>query len=629
MVITRRSLVAAAIVLVSSCSGPPLDNDPIKLETSALVTGAQKLGVPIYNPGWTPITSAPAGGIVILDPEDSGPGGYDHTEYHADVLAAHDAGIAVYGYVSTQWGARAPALVDLDIQHYKDWYDTLSGQSGLIAGIFLDEVETGSTPSQYYIDRRTTVLGTDSTWKVALNPGTAVPQTFLSVGDIIVTYESDNYIEEPSFFMSNDYNYPTRAWERNAANAGRIWHMATSVPDGSRLAIAIDRARQRNAGTLYVFNLTTNDYGDLASYYATEAAIVDKYNNPGTSQVKAGFVRSQSLTGSTTNDGTYSWNSTGAANSVTWYGTGWYFVDFGNLGGAGGVAHVSAVGTGGERCVIWDQGQEGAAARVWVDCTNAAGNYVDAYFTASFTWRSGAPGAGEGYAIMADSPSTPSYVDQRGWSSIGGFPAIDKLSGPAGRYSIVFPSNTRQFSSITEVTAWEQAPGHFCGPTGGGITFAGTYLDVPYHGYAGAQCFDAAGQPVDERFNVTFSTGSPNGSPSYYWVSTINTFGGGIGYGIYGSWGYISNPAHAITATAATLNRVPGVSSGAFYVDLPEVTSGARSNAIVSAQDAARNCEIEGWTAGPSGGTRVTVRCFTASGTLADSKFNLVYSTNQ
>jgi hypothetical protein len=216
-----------------------------------------------------------------------------------------------------------------------------------------------------------------------------------------------------------------------------------------------------------------------------------------------------------------------------------------------------------------------------------------------------------------------------GWSSIGGFPAIDKLASQAGYYQVVFPSNVRQFSSITEATSWEQAAGHFCGPANGGITFSGNYYDPPYHGYANVKCFDAGGQPVDERFNLTFSTSSPNGSPSYYWVSTINTFGGGIGYGIDGSWGYISNPPHAITATAATLNRVAGVPAGAFYVDLPEVTAGARSNAIVSASDAARNCELDGWVASPSGGTRVTVRCFTAAGALADSRFNLVYSTNQ
>ena len=630
----RRYWILGFMLLSSCLSGR--EQQPTNTETrrGAIVSVAQKTGVPIYNPGWGEITGAPAsssGGVIILNPEN-GPIPNDGS-FNNDLLAAYSAGIKIFGYIDTV-GKPDSGTVNQEINDYYAWYNTIGSTTGIISGIFFDDVPgAGSIDYSYY----TTLYGEvksspHASWQVALNPGAPVPEEYLSIGDIIVTSESAGYIWDQSFFYSGDPNYATRAWERDPANSARIWHIANSLSDEQQMSIAVDRSRRRNAGLFYAFNLTTNDYGTLASYYADEVKVMNSYNNPGPTKIAAAFARSLSLSGDTTGDTTYSWNSLGGTNSVTHYGPGWYNVTFGGFAASNDVAHVSAIGSAGERCQIWTQSPNGTDEQVYVDCVNSAGAYADSLFSVSLVQQSGTYWHTAGRATC-DQPTTPSYLPVVGWTSLSGWPAVNRTQ--TGSYSVVIPSTASFFGGESiytcEATPWERQTGDYCLTSS--LVGSGSFYDSPGDTYASVNCYDSTGSPADEEFNISCSDVSLNASPSFYFISMALINGAPNGIQVESSLGFVTGDS--TWNTSGTVTRIAGMPHGAFYADLPEVTSGPSSNAVVSASQigetgaAPTYCEVGGWSPGSSGGTRVTVYCFNASGALADSGFVLAYSTNQ
>ena len=630
----RRCTILGAVFL-SSCfsSGTAQQAPSTESRRGAVVSVAQKTGVPIYDPGWGDITSSPnsaSAGAIILNP-DSGPDPDDHS-FDTDLVNAYNAGIKVYGYIDTQ-DQPQESSIKTQIADY-DQYDTIGSTTGIVSGIFFDDVPADDQAYDYYTALYNDVKTHNPSWQVVLNPGGPVPQDYLNNGDIIVTSESADYINDQSFFYSGDPNYATRAWERDPANSSRIWHIANTLADEQQMTIAVDRSRRRNAGLFYAFNGTTADYGPLASFYDDEVKVMNANDNPGPTKIAAAFARSLSLSGDTTSDSTYSWNSLGGTNGVYHYGTGWYFVDFGNFAASNDIAHVSVIGSAGERCQIYSQGPSGSAEEVDIDCYNAAGAYADSLFSVSLVQQSGTYWHTAGRATC-DQPTAPSSLPSVGWTSQGGWPAMNRTQ--TGAYSVVIPSTASFFggdSILTcEASTWEQQqhPGDYCLTSS--LVGSGDFYDDPGDTYAAVKCYSPTGTPIDDAFNLSCSAVSLNASPSWYLVQI--EVGGEFPNGIQvdENRGWVTGDSQY--SQSATVTRVDNVPLGAFYADLPEVTAGALSNAQVSASQMGETgagptyCEVGDWSAGTSGGTRVTIYCFNSSGALADSGFVLAYSTNQ
>jgi hypothetical protein len=223
----------------------------------------QRLAVPAYfppGPLWAALDAA-AGpvGIAIVNP-DSGPGSTRSPHYAARITESQRKGTAIIGYVDTDYATRPMADVRRDIDRYVAWYG--------VDGIFLDQVSAARVCLPYYAAISTAIKADEATALVALNPGAAIPEPFMTVADIIVTFEEtyDAYIS----------GYHAARWMRRYPPE-RFCHLIHSVPTEKALRRAITLSKRRRAGWLYVTPATLpNPWSTLPPepYWAEERAAI-------------------------------------------------------------------------------------------------------------------------------------------------------------------------------------------------------------------------------------------------------------------------------------------------------------------------------------------------------------------
>lgn len=259
------TMLVVACAVGAACGGSdflePSVRQPAGRQASVLITH-QEIGVPAYFDDWSGmLADAPPVSLVILNPND-GPEPGDTSQ----VRAAHARGARVIGYVLTGWAGRASAAVKADIDRYYSLYPDLDG-------IFLDEATSDCAHAQsYYLPIHDYIKGAHPNATVVINPGTNVGSCYLSVADIVVTFES-SFAE-----YQNAWSTVNREWE-TPANAGRIWHMVHTA-SSSQWSTALQLSRARNAGYVFVtsFTETQNTYGALPSYFHSQADDVDAFN---------------------------------------------------------------------------------------------------------------------------------------------------------------------------------------------------------------------------------------------------------------------------------------------------------------------------------------------------------------
>jgi hypothetical protein len=222
----------------------------------------QGIGVPAYFDDWSSmLADAPPTNLIVLNPNDGPDPGYT-----SQVSAAHAKGARVIGYVLTGWANRASTLVKADIDRYYSLYPDLDG-------IFLDEATSDCARAQsYYQPIHDYIKASHPNATVVVNPGINVPSCYLSVADILVTFES-SFAE-----YQNAWSTVNREWE-TAGNAGRIWHMVHTA-SASQWSTALQLSRERNAGYVFVTHLTEteNTYGALPPYFHSKASDVSAFN---------------------------------------------------------------------------------------------------------------------------------------------------------------------------------------------------------------------------------------------------------------------------------------------------------------------------------------------------------------
>ncbi len=223
---------------------------PVPTATNGL---CQKMFIPAYfYPGtlWTQaISSASKIFGMIMNP-NSGPGTSVNSTYVNTVNSAKNAGIKVYGYVHTSYGARAATDVKAEIDMYKSWYN--------VTDIFFDETPTSATYLTYYQDISNYVHQNGG--KVVLNPGTTPDERYLGFADIIMNFENTASVYQTATFPSWINNYP----------ASRFVHLVYDTPDSS-LSSVLTLSQSRNAGYVYITNdILPNPWDTLPSYMSTE-----------------------------------------------------------------------------------------------------------------------------------------------------------------------------------------------------------------------------------------------------------------------------------------------------------------------------------------------------------------------
>ncbi len=244
------ALVAAAVLFsLTGCevgdSGPP-----------PAAEAGMRIAVPAYvNPPDTAywqalIDAVPKVRDVIVNP-DSGPGAAASEEYVQLVKTLREAGIRVLGYIPTEYGARDKALVNGEINRWREWYG--------VNDIFFDEVTAVAKGAPTYAAYAATVH--DAGGAAVLNPGLMPDRAYFEFADAIVTFESP----VSSYFSMKE----PPAWLRSETRT-EVWHIVSTAPL-DKLGDVVDRARQYGADHLYVTDdKEPNPYDSLPSYWGAQ-----------------------------------------------------------------------------------------------------------------------------------------------------------------------------------------------------------------------------------------------------------------------------------------------------------------------------------------------------------------------
>jgi hypothetical protein len=214
----------------------------------------QKLYIPSYfYPGtlWTQaIANASKVDSMIINP-NSGPGTSVDSAYLTTVNQAKSAGIRVYGYTHSQYGARSVSLVKTEVDQYKNWYG--------VTDIFVDEASGAVTQIPYYQDIANYVHQSSGA-KVVLNPGTTPDQGYMNVADAVMNFENSAAAYQFATFPGWVFNYP----------AEKFIHLVYDTPEAS-LSNILSLSRTRNAGLLYVTpDILPNPWDTLPAYMTSE-----------------------------------------------------------------------------------------------------------------------------------------------------------------------------------------------------------------------------------------------------------------------------------------------------------------------------------------------------------------------
>ncbi|MGI8857774.1 MAG: spherulation-specific family 4 protein [Thermomicrobiales bacterium] len=223
----------------------------------------QRLMIPAYftpGPLWAALDAAAGSvGIAIVNPH-SGPGNAPSSAYAAQITESRATGIAVIDYVDTDYASRPLSDVRCDIEYYTAWYG--------VDGIFLDQVSADRASLPYYAEASAAIKAGDATALTVLNPGAAIPESFMDVADIVVTFENtyDAY--------TNNYRAPR--WMRRYPPE-RFCHLVHAVPTEEALRRTLSLSKRRRAGWCYATPATLpNPWSTLPPdpYWAEELTMI-------------------------------------------------------------------------------------------------------------------------------------------------------------------------------------------------------------------------------------------------------------------------------------------------------------------------------------------------------------------
>jgi len=219
----------------------------IALVTALLILASrpssrQTMAVPaFFSPGqlWSQIDSAaPTLQLVVMNPA-TGPGTAYEQAYGSVVRAAQKRGIAVVGYVDTDYGARDLSAVESDVDRYYTWYH--------VNGIFLDRASTDCAlaiaPVSYYARLNAYVKAKGGAARTILNPGSQTKECFVGDADILLTFEGSDtqYID----------SYSAPSWVAKYSPS-HFWHVIYGASNTSAMKRAIQLSKERGAGAVYV-----------------------------------------------------------------------------------------------------------------------------------------------------------------------------------------------------------------------------------------------------------------------------------------------------------------------------------------------------------------------------------------
>jgi hypothetical protein len=353
-------------------------------------------------------------------------------------------------------------------------------------------------------------------------------------------------------------------------------------------------------------------FGGIAVAAAMAASIVA---TTGTAAQAAPFRGAGYVWSGNPADRNYSFNSSNLGfgtpiNTVTWLSTGRYRVTYPNIGILGGTAHVTAYGSGSERCKVEGWGTNGNGGQdVTYRCTTVWGTLVDTLFSASYTNINSVYGGARLAYLWANDPYTPGpYTPSSTYqfNSSGGLSTITRSD--VGTYTVEIPGAV-SYGGHIQVTAYGSG-NEYCKSAGWGTNGVSLLATV--------RCFSAGGQPADSRFTFTFA-------------DQINILGLGV---FDGSSGNESTYVWAFDPYTASYSPVSSYAFGGGYPGLLASRSGVGTYGMRIGSAArygnvqitaygwdSEYCKVAYWTEASG----IQTRCFNGSGVPADTLYDVAH----
>lgn len=255
-------VLLASATFSLTCTGA--SGSASRLVTVTVAPGAprvcQSVVVPAYfypSAGglWNSADAATPGVGMMVANANSGPGTALNSDYATAIAQAQAAGITVFGYVDTGYGAIATSTVEANINAWKTFYGVTS--------IFLDDASTSSSKLSYYETLTNYVHTQGSSAQTIVNFGTVPGQGEVAAGDILVTFEGNATSYASTRFPS---------WMAGYAPS-RFYNIVYQVPDQLSMRSVLSESASAGVGDVYATDDTLpNPYDTLPSYLTSEAA---------------------------------------------------------------------------------------------------------------------------------------------------------------------------------------------------------------------------------------------------------------------------------------------------------------------------------------------------------------------
>lgn len=184
--------------------------------------------------------------LVVLNVA-TGPGAHRDSAFDGVLEQLRTAGIAVAGYVDTDYAARPSENVLIDLTRYRDWYAP--------DGVFFDRAASEAKHVEHYAGLARAARGLGMS-PVMFNHGTHPAQAYTAHADLLGTFEGpwSAYVE-----------LAIPRWARQEHHVHLV-HLVHSVPP-DLIGTALDLAVQRNVSCGYVTDhVTHNPWSRLCSH---------------------------------------------------------------------------------------------------------------------------------------------------------------------------------------------------------------------------------------------------------------------------------------------------------------------------------------------------------------------------
>lgn len=307
----------------------------------------------------------------------------------------------------------------------------------------------------------------------------------------------------------------------------------------------------------------------------------------------------------------YQYNSSGETNQINRLAPGQYRIDLPGLATSGGTVHAVAYG-GNHYCKVVGWGASSGRQRIRVNCFSLDGRPVDGQFTLLFYKESRGAIWANAY-LWANQPLVEAYTPSTAyqWNSKGLLNTVRRLG--VGQYQVTLPGLNVPGGTVL-VTAYG---------SGTERCKVGEWNRLGNDTVVNVYCFDVSGNPVDTTFTLSFMTDVGLGIR----VSEDQHYGGYVRANQPANSSYTPDRVYQLN-TAGGLNTITRSSTGTYTINFPSLAPASSTALVLAYGSGSECCTVQRWSSDSRGGTNVNVQCFSRLGNLTDTRFTLVYLTD-